>query len=91
MSTRPATNVLSAERAAAFRAEFDEARRARGEIQERLRQLGVEMRQSGCSYRELGFALGISRSYARDLVKDPMGTARRARTRVVELRRAAAR
>lgn len=91
MSTRAATNVLSAERAAEFRREFDEARRERGMIQERLRQIGVSMRLAGCSFREMGLALNISRSYARDLVKDPQGTARRARTRIVERRRAAER
>ena len=91
MSTRPATNVLSPAQVAAFRAEFDQARRERGAIQERLRQLGDEMRQAGCSFREMGLALNISRSYARDLVKDPQGTARRARTRIVERRRAAER
>jgi hypothetical protein len=91
MSTRPATDVLSQDQVAAFRAEFDQARRERGAIQERLRQIGVQMRLAKCSYREMSLSLGISRSYARDLVKDPQGVARRARTRIVELRRAAAR
>ncbi len=91
MSTRPATNVLSPESAAHCRAQFDEVRGERGALQERLREIGMAMRAVGCSYREMAWALGISRSYARDLVEDPQGTARRARSRIVERRRAAAR
>ena len=91
MSTRPASNVLSPAQVAAFRAKFDAARDDRAEIQERLRQIGVAMRLAGASFREVGVTLGISRSYGRDLVTDPQGHARRARTRIVEKRRAAER
>lgn len=81
--------VLSPESAAEFRAQFDEIRGERGALQERLRQISLAMRAQGCSYREMAWALSISRSYARDLLVDSTGAARRARTRIVEKRRAA--
>jgi len=90
MSTRPATNVLSPDQAAGYRSAFDEIRGELTALQERRRQIGADMRRHGCSYREIAFILQISRSYSRDIVTDPQGTARRARTRVVEQRRAAA-
>lgn len=86
---RPLPCVLSPESAAEFRAQFDAVRSERCTLQERLRQISLAMRAQGCSYREMAWALSISRSYSRDLVEDPQGTARRARTRIVEKRRAA--
>ena len=89
MSTRPLPNVLSPEIAAGYRLAFDEIRGELTALQERRRLLGTDMRRHGCSYREMAFVLQISRSYARDLVTDPTGSARRTRTRIVEQRRAA--
>lgn len=89
MSTRPLQNVLSPEIAAGYRLAFDEIRGELTALQERRRQIGADMRRHGCSYREMAFVLQISRSYSRDIVTDPQGTARRARTRIVEKRRGA--
>lgn len=84
-------SLLSPENAAAYRAAFDAIRQEQSELQEQRRQIGLEMRAGGAPFREIAAALGISRSYARDLIADPTAAARRARTRIVEKRRASER
>ena len=86
--TNPRPSLLSPENAAAYRRAFDAIRLEHRQLQEQRRKIGLEMRAAGATFREIGSALGISRSYARDLIVDPTAAARRARTRIVEKRRA---
>jgi hypothetical protein len=76
--------------AANFRSAYDAIGADQRLLQERRREIGLSMRLRGATFREVAWVLGLSRSYARDLVVDPTAVARRARTRMVEKRRASA-
>jgi AraC-like DNA-binding protein len=90
--TTPGTPPLAIDviSAAAFRTAYDAIGVDQRLLQERRREICAALRQRGATFREVAFVLGVSRSYARDLVTDPAGSARRARSRLVERRRAAA-